>query len=91
MQTTLSEKGQVVIPKNVRDALGFKPGQVLDVIRMGGGVMLKPQHLKSGRTFEEIDAEIREIAGKWDGPPVTIREMDAAIDEMFRDEWDGHR
>ena len=30
MKTTISEKGQVTIPKSLRDWLGLLPGQVLD-------------------------------------------------------------
>jgi AbrB family looped-hinge helix DNA binding protein len=87
-KTTLSAKGQVVIPKEVRDALGLLPGQVLDVVRTGNGVLLRPVEGKSGRSFDEITARIREIAPPWHGPPVSIEEMDASVDRMFREEWD---
>ena len=30
MKTTISEKGQVTIPKRLRDRLGLRPGQVID-------------------------------------------------------------
>ena len=30
MKTTVSEKGQVTIPKPLRDRLGIRPGQMLD-------------------------------------------------------------
>lgn len=82
-QTTLSEKGQVVIPKDVRDALGFVVGQKLEVIRSGNGVFLRPVLEKSGRTTEEIFAHLREIVPKWEGPPVSIEDMDRAVDAMF--------
>lgn len=81
--TSLSAKGQVVIPKDVRDALGLVPGQKLDVIRSGNGVLLRPQHSKSGQTTEEVFAEIARIRPKWDGPPVSIEDMNAAVDAMF--------
>jgi len=87
-KTTLSAKGQVVIPKDIRDALGLKPGQSFDVIRAAGGVLLRPASLKSGRSFDEITARIREIAPPWAGPPVSIEEMDAAVDRMFREQWE---
>ncbi|QQV77833.1 AbrB/MazE/SpoVT family DNA-binding domain-containing protein [Sphingomonas aliaeris] len=81
-QTTLSEKGQVVIPKDVRDALGFVAGQKLDVIRSGNGVFLRPAQQKSGRTTDEIVAELRKLY-KHEGPAATIDEMNAAVDAMF--------
>ena len=83
-KTTLSAKGQVVIPKDVRDALGLRPGQSLDVIRTGGGILLRPTLAKSGRSFDEITASLRALY-KHQGPPVSIEEMDAAVDRMFRE------
>jgi antitoxin PrlF len=36
MKTTVSEKGQVTIPKAIRDKLGLRPGTVLDFVAMEG-------------------------------------------------------
>lgn len=36
MQTTIDQAGRIVVPKALRDALGFKPGQVLE-LRVGDG------------------------------------------------------
>ena len=81
--TKISAKGQVVIPKDVRNALGFQPGQTLEVIRTGGGVLLRPQFRKSGESFDAITARIRMVAGAYKGPPVSIDEMNRTIAE----EW----
>jgi AbrB family looped-hinge helix DNA binding protein len=81
-RTTMSAKGQVVIPKDVRDALGLKPGQALDVVQTAGGVMLRPVARKSGRSFEEITAEIHARI-KYDGPPVSLEDMNQSVGEMW--------
>ncbi|HEX4694197.1 AbrB/MazE/SpoVT family DNA-binding domain-containing protein [Sphingomonas sp.] len=80
--TKMSAKGQVVIPKDVRDALGLQPGQVLDVKQTASGVLLSVAHRKSGRSTDEIFAELRKIYTH-SGPPATIEQMDAAVDSMF--------
>jgi AbrB family looped-hinge helix DNA binding protein len=41
--TTLSAKFQISVPKEVRDALGLKPGQKLAFINTGTGMRLVPQ------------------------------------------------
>ncbi|MEX2155708.1 MAG: AbrB/MazE/SpoVT family DNA-binding domain-containing protein [Gemmatimonadales bacterium] len=39
MKTRVSEKGQITIPKTVRERLGIRPGQVLEVREEGGRVV----------------------------------------------------
>ncbi len=36
MKTTVSEKGQVTIPKAIREKLGLRPGTVLDLTAVEG-------------------------------------------------------
>lgn len=52
-QTNLTVKGQVTIPKDVRDALGLKPGEPVEIDWQGGdeAVIRKP------RRDEEADVE----------------------------------
>ena len=82
-QTIMSEKGQIVIPKDVREALGFAPGQRFEVIRTGRGVLLHPAVAKSGRSGAELLGEIRKITASYKGPPVSIDE----INETVAAEW----
>jgi AbrB family looped-hinge helix DNA binding protein len=81
--TTLSEKGQVVIPKDVRDRLRLVPGDRLEVVERPDGVLLRKRaSTKSGETFQQITARIRSRI-KYDGPAVSIEDMDRAITEMW--------
>jgi len=41
MKSVVSEKGQVTIPKALRDRLGIKPGEVLDFEAEGGRLVAK--------------------------------------------------
>ncbi len=41
MKATVSEKGQVTIPKALRDRLGIRPGQVLDFEAERGRLVAK--------------------------------------------------
>jgi AbrB family looped-hinge helix DNA binding protein len=42
MVTTLDKFGRVVIPKALRDSLGLKPGEPLEVEGEGQRILLKP-------------------------------------------------
>lgn len=80
--TKLSSKGQVVIPKDVRDALGWKEGVTLVVRAADGAAMIEEAAPKA----ERIDwAEFRRRMPRYDGPAVSVEEMEEAIDEMWRD------
>lgn len=43
MRTTLSSKGQVVLPRQVRSKLGLQPGTQFDVSTSGETVVLVPR------------------------------------------------
>lgn len=45
----MTDKGQLVIPKPIRDALRLGPGSELLVTLEGGRVVLEPRRLKSGK------------------------------------------
>jgi AbrB family looped-hinge helix DNA binding protein len=77
METTrLSSKGQIILPKPVRDAHGWLPGTDFTVEDVGDGVILRPVRTKQGRV-----TRLEDVAGclKSDGPARTLKEMDDAI------------
>ncbi len=41
MRSVVSEKGQVTIPKRLRDRLGIRPGQVLDFDEEAGRLVAR--------------------------------------------------
>ena len=87
METTLvSSKGQVVIPKSIRDRLHLEAGATLSVGVENDAIVLH-QVRKALRlpTESEIDA----VAGclKVGGPVPSRADEDAAIAALFRKEW----
>jgi len=87
METTrVSSKGQVVIPKSVRDLLHLEAGAVLSVGVENDAIVLH-QVRKALRlpTEDEVNA----VAGciKVGGPMPTREQEEEAIAAMFRKEW----
>ena len=87
METTrVSSKGQVVIPKSIRDRLHLEAGATLSVGVENDAIVLH-QVRKALRlpTESEIDA----VAGclKVGGPMPSPTDEDAAIAALFRKEW----
>ena len=60
--TSLSTKGQVVIPQLIRDDLGIKPGSKLMVISDGVNVLLKPLESPKLEAFRKLVGESRAYA-----------------------------
>ena len=68
---TVTSKGQVTIPLEIRKLLGIQPGDRVVFYRSEDGrVVVKPENV-----------DIRRLRGllKHPGAPVTLEEMDAAI------------
>lgn len=86
VRAKISSKGQLVLPKAVRDAHSLVPGSEVDIESVGDAIVLRPRVTKrrNERTYT-----LDEVAGmlKYDGPPVSIRDMDRAIEEEFRRRW----
>lgn len=84
VETTLSTKGQVVLPKAVRDRLGWRPGTKVVVEATEDGVTLRRAPPFRPTTIDEVFGSLSKY---YDGPPVSVEDMDRGIEEPFRSEW----
>ena len=62
--TRLSSRGQVVLPKDVRDRHQWKPGQEFEIVETDEGILLRAQSPFPDTTFDEV----RGRTG-YEGPP----------------------
>lgn len=60
--TKMSSKGQVVIPEEVRDALGLEPGTQFVVVGEGDVIILKAVSVPDMSDFDDIIEEARRQA-----------------------------
>lgn len=79
METKISTKGQVVLPKALRDKRRWKAGTRLTVEERPEGVLLKPVEKKKKLTIDDWAGIM-----KYKGPTRTIEEMNAAIENEVR-------
>ena len=83
METTkLSSKGQVVLPKAIRDELDWPAGAHLTVERCDDSVVLRRKTTLRPRTVAEVAGML-----KYDGPPMSLEDMQRGIDEALRERW----
>ena len=74
---TLTSKGQLTLPKVLRDELNLKPGDKVDFVRHDDGSF----HIRP------VNTSARDLFGSfahlYKGPPVSIKEMDEGIDQAI--------
>ena len=71
-KSTITSKGQLTVPKEIRDRMGWKPGDRVDFV---------PDQ-KGGISLKTVNTEFRSLRGILKSKrtrPLTIREMDEAI------------
>jgi AbrB family looped-hinge helix DNA binding protein len=77
----LSNKGELVIPRAIREALHWVPGMELTVVPSGQGVMIQPKRKKTGKRLEDLRGCIQ-----YDGPPIPDDVLHAPVD--YREDWE---
>ncbi len=78
---TLSSKGQVVIPKEIRDELHWEAGTQLTLVANASGVTLKVAPKKTGRNLAELIGMLRH-----NGPQLPTEELCAPVD--YSADWE---
>lgn len=78
MYATLTTKGQLTLPKEIRERLGLDAGAILDF-------QLQPDNTITAR---HVQADARRIRGLLKSPhavPLTVEQMDEAVAQHLRD------
>lgn len=77
---TLTSKGQMTLPKDVRDDLRLKPGDKVEFVKVDGRYELRPRNIRAA-----------DLAGFLGRPPngrrVTIEEMDEGIAQAVAENY----
>jgi AbrB family looped-hinge helix DNA binding protein len=79
--STVTSKGQITLPRDVRQALDLGVGDKVDFVQVEGGFKLVP-----------LRKDVSGLKGKFAGRvkrPVTIKEMDDAIAESAAESEEG--
>ncbi|MDE2867294.1 MAG: type II toxin-antitoxin system PrlF family antitoxin [Chloroflexota bacterium] len=76
-ESSITIKGQTTLPKAVRDSLAVKAGDKVRYVIVDEGVLVIPVR-PTGRLFRSL---------KYDGPPVSVEEMDRAVAEGAIERW----
>ena len=74
MQTTLSSKGQIVIPRQIRQNHGWQAGRSFTIIDKDNTLILEPISTKTTTTLEDVIG----CAG-YRGKKKSLAQMDAGI------------
>jgi AbrB family looped-hinge helix DNA binding protein len=81
METTLSTKGQVVLPKELRESKSWKAGTKFTIEQTADGILLRPKRMFKRTTL----ADLKPL--KWKGKPLTIKAMDEAVADVVWKEY----
>jgi AbrB family looped-hinge helix DNA binding protein len=78
MKARVDSVGRVVLPKPLREALGLRPGSLVEISRYGAGLQLVPE----GRTARIVDE---------DGVPVVVGDTPIDDETVFNLTESGRR
>ncbi len=76
-ESSITVKGQTTLPKAVRDSLAVRAGDRVRYVIVDEGVLIMPVR-PTGRLFRSL---------MYDGPALSLEEMDRAIAEGATERW----
>jgi AbrB family looped-hinge helix DNA binding protein len=79
----LSDEGQIIIPKSLREFQGWETGQELIVTNMGDAILIKPKKQFVETTLDEVAGCLKHLIRQ----PKTLEEMDDAIRQCVEEMW----
>lgn len=79
METRLSSKGQIVIPRQIRQSHGWGPGVSFSIIDEGDSIILKPALNRKTTVLDDVVG-----CAAYSGPTKSLADMDAGILEEAR-------
>jgi len=81
MKREVGEKGQIVLPKDIRDYVGIKPGSKVVFEVRGKEIIIKPE--KSGKEFVEDFVNVPKKLRK----SLNIKKIKKILDEQYEEEY----
>ena len=84
MSVRVQAKGQVTIPKEIREKLNVQPGDLVVFVETDEGVMVKPAVVMTNEHLrQEVTAVLRSIRERF--ADYSAEEIDALVDEALRE------
>lgn len=84
--TRLSSKGQIVLPKSIRESHAWAPGTEFVIEDSDGGILLRPAPRVSATTLDEVVGCLG-----YKGKPKTISQMKRAVAREIKSRRDRGR
>lgn len=81
MKREVGEKGQIVLPKDIRDYLNIRPGSKIGFEIKGGEVIIKP--VMTGKEFVEYFCSTSKKLKK----PLSPKQIKKILDEQYEEEY----
>lgn len=82
--TTANDKGQIVIPKDIRDALAIESGATLNIIKSGNGIYiyLVEEFITRAETESSYLQLLEKTQGKWSNDSDVALEQKRSLLEL---------